>query len=55
MNTFSKKALKWWNYNNNGDRLNNNRFINTDKDLQLQILEKWHPVGNKSLYLELVN
>jgi hypothetical protein len=47
MSTFGKKALKWWNYNINGDKLTNKRFINTDTDLQLQILEKWYPVGTK--------
>jgi hypothetical protein len=47
MSTFGKKSLVWWNYNINADKLTNNRFINTDKDLQLKILEKWYPVGTK--------
>jgi hypothetical protein len=47
MSTFGKKALKWWDYNNNGDKLANQRFINTDIDLQLKIIEKWYPIGTK--------
>jgi len=47
MSTFGKKSLVWWNYNTNGDKLTNKRFINTDTYLQLQILEKWYPVGTK--------
>lgn len=47
MSTFGKKALIWWDYNSNGDKLTNQRFINTDIDLQLKILEKWYPIGTK--------
>lgn len=47
MSTFGKKALILWDYNSNGDKLTNLRFINTDIDLQLKILEKWYPIGTK--------
>jgi len=44
MSTFGKKSLIWWDYYNN-DRANLLRFNSTSKDLQLQILEKWYPIG----------
>lgn len=47
MSTFGKKSLSWWNYNTNGDKLISQQFRNTDSDLQLNILEKWYPIGTK--------
>ena len=46
MSTFGKKALLNWNYNS-GDT---QRYFNTDKELQLEILKKWYPVGEFFLY-----
>lgn len=43
MSTFGKKALLSWNYNS-GDSL---RYVNTDKEIQLEILKKWYPIGEK--------
>ena len=44
MSTFGKKALIWWDYHNR-DRAELLRFNSTPKDIQLQILEKWYPIG----------
>ncbi len=44
MSTFGKKSLVWWNYHNN-DRYSLLRFNSTPKELQLQVLEKWYPIG----------
>ena len=45
MSTYGKKSLNWWNYEYaSGDLL---RYNKTDKDFQLQILEKWYPIGMK--------
>ena len=41
MSTFGKKALENWDYNAS-ERI---RFVKSDTDLQLQILEKWYPIG----------
>lgn len=46
MSTFGKKALLNWNYNS-GDT---QRYISTNKELQLEILKKWYPVGEFFLY-----
>ena len=46
MSTFGKKALLNWNYNS-GQTL---RYFSTDKELQLEILKKWYPVGENFLY-----
>jgi hypothetical protein len=44
MSTFGKKALYWWDYpcNNRDESI---RFHHTNQDLQLEILEKWYPIG----------
>jgi hypothetical protein len=44
MSTFGKKSLIWWNYHDR-DRAALLRFNSTPKHLQLQILEKWYPIG----------
>ena len=41
MSTFGKKAFENWDYENEDAR----RYLNTNKDLQLKILEKWYPKG----------
>lgn len=46
MSTFGKKSLAWWNYHDQS-RDNVRRFNFTDKDMQLQILNKWYPIGFK--------
>jgi hypothetical protein len=45
MSTYGKKALKWWIYPPQGNRDSSIRYNHTPKDLQLQILEKWYPIG----------
>ena len=45
MSTFGRKALIWWDYHTR-DRAALLRFNNTPKPLQLQILEKWYPIGS---------
>lgn len=44
MSTFGNKALIWWDYHTR-DRTALLRFNSTPKPLQLQILEKWYPIG----------
>lgn len=45
MSTFGKKALMWWDYDDH--TLNNaHRFNSTPKNIQIQILEKWYPIGS---------
>ena len=44
MSTFGNKALIWWDYHTR-DRAALLRFNATPKDIQLQILEKWYPIG----------
>lgn len=44
MSTFGNKALVWWDYHTR-DRAALLRFNATPKPLQLQILEKWYPIG----------
>jgi len=46
MSTFGNKALIWWDYHTR-DRAALLRFNATTKDIQLQILEKWYPLGMK--------
>ena len=41
MSTFGKKALVFWDYDSN----ETNRFSKTPIEIQLQILEKWYPIG----------
>lgn len=41
MSTFGKKALAYWDYNSK----EGNRFVRSDKNLQLEILKKWYPIG----------
>jgi hypothetical protein len=49
MSTFGKKHLLKWDYFNS-DPL---RFNRTKKELQLDILEKWYPIG-ESFYYKLI-
>ena len=44
MSTFGRKALVWWDYEDNSKQ-NVMRFNHTDLDIQLKILEKWYPIG----------
>lgn len=46
MSTFGKKSLAWWNYHDHS-RDNVRRYILSDKDMQLEILKKWYPIGFK--------
>jgi hypothetical protein len=46
MSTFGNKALIWWDYHTR-DRAALLRFNATPKNIQLQILEKWYPIGMK--------
>ena len=41
MSTFGKKALVFWDYDSDEWK----RFSKTPVDIQLQILEKWYPIG----------
>ena len=41
MSTFGKKALLNWDYSS----IEKKRFNNSDKNLQLEILKKWYPIG----------
>jgi hypothetical protein len=43
MSTFGKKALLSWDYKSNDTK----RFLNSSKEIQLAILEKWYPIGDK--------
>ena len=44
MSKFGNKSLIWWDYHKR-DRAEVLRFNSTPKELQLQILEKWYPIG----------
>lgn len=46
MSTFGRKALVWWDYEDNSKQ-NVMRFNHTDLDIQLKILEKWYPIGSR--------
>jgi hypothetical protein len=41
MSTFGKKALLNWDYNSDDRK----RFSKTNKNIQLEILKKWYPIG----------
>lgn len=43
MSTFGKRALIEWNYDEDYEQVK--RYNNTPKDLQLEILKKWYPIG----------
>ena len=43
MSTFGKKAIKYWDYQWTED--NAMRFNKTPIETQLEILEKWYPIG----------
>jgi hypothetical protein len=45
MSTFGKKSLIWWDYQNSHSRDNVIRFNHTPVELQLEILNKWYPIG----------
>jgi hypothetical protein len=46
MSQFGKKSLNWWNWEG---YLTDNKFIekwnHTPKEIQLQLLKKWYPIG----------
>lgn len=44
MSTFGKKSLVWWDYDNHSKE-NATRFNHTPEEIQLNILEKWYPIG----------
>jgi hypothetical protein len=44
MSYFGKKALVWWDYENN-TKENVTRFNHSNLEIQHQILEKWYPKG----------
>ena len=46
MSTFGKKALVWWDYDDH-TRDTAHRFNSTPKNTQIQILEKWYPIGSR--------
>jgi hypothetical protein len=46
MSTFGKKSLIWWDYDDDS-RQNAIRFNHTDSEMQLKILKKWYPIGNR--------
>jgi len=48
MSTFGKKALVFWDYDSNEWE----RFSKTPVDIQLQILEKWYPIGYMCKFFE---
>ena len=45
MSTFGKRALNKWDYTHTKENMM--RFNKTPIELQLQILEKWYPIGTK--------
>ena len=54
MSTFGKKALNWWDYDDNSKQ-NVMRFNHTDLETQLEILKKWYPVGSLCREKERIN
>lgn len=46
MSTFGKKSLAWWNYHDHS-RDNVRRYNLTSKEMQIEILKKWYPLGFK--------
>ena len=46
MSTFGKKALMWWDYDDH-TKDTAHRFNSTPKNIQIQILEKWYPIGSR--------
>jgi len=46
MSTFGRKSLIWWDYEDR-TKVNAIRFNHTPMDIQLEILEKWFPIGSK--------
>lgn len=47
MSTFGKKYLNYWPYRFDEKIIGDNclRWNKTDKDLQLELLKKWYPIG----------
>ena len=45
MSTFGKKSLVWWDYQNSHSRDNVIRYNHTPIKHQLEILNKWYPIG----------
>jgi hypothetical protein len=43
MSTYGKKSLLWWSYEKALE--DPDRFVNTQRDLQKQIIDKWYPIG----------
>jgi hypothetical protein len=47
MSTYGKKALIDWNYS----EVDVSRFLKSPKNLQLEILQKWYPLGESCHYV----
>lgn len=47
MSTFGKKALNRWDYYPPNSKDEFLRYNNSPKDIQLQILQRWYPIGVK--------
>ncbi len=50
MSTFGKKSLLKWDY----DSVDYLRWNKTHKDLQLEILKKWYPIGEYFYFILLL-
>ena len=46
MSWFGRKSLVWWDYEDHSKE-SALRFNHTNPDKQLEILEKWYPIGSK--------
>lgn len=49
MSTYGKKSLVYWDYSN----VDIKRFLKSPKGLQLDILQKWYPIGEKCQYYKM--
>ena len=45
MSTFGKKFLNYWPYRFDNPETEIRRWNQTDKNLQLEVLKKWYPIG----------
>jgi len=53
MSKFGKKAIKYWDYLNTSKE-HFIRFLNSDKNIQSEILEKWFPIGMR-VHIRTIN
>ena len=49
MSTYGKKSLVYWDYSN----VDIKRFLKSKKEVQLMILKKWYPIGEKCQYYQM--